>query len=65
MPFPAYTKVTRSDSDALFAYLSSLQPVSEPNRENELRFPYNNRALLYGWRTLFWGTGVQRTSWAC
>ncbi len=57
MPFPAYTKVTRADADALFAYLSSLQPIAEPNRQNELRFPYNNRALLYGWRTLFFHEG--------
>jgi mono/diheme cytochrome c family protein len=60
MPFPAYTRVTRADSDALFAYLSSLQPVSEPNRQNELRFPYNNRALLYGWRALFFHEGEYR-----
>jgi mono/diheme cytochrome c family protein len=60
MPFPAYTKVTRADSDAIFAYLSSLAPVHEPNRENELRFPYNNRSLLLGWRTLFFRAGEYR-----
>lgn len=60
MPFPAYTKVTRADSDAIFAYLSSLAPVAEPNRQNELRFPYNNRALLIGWRTLFFHEGEYR-----
>jgi len=57
MPFPAYTKVTREDSDAIFAYLSSLKPLSVPNRENELRFPYNNRSLLIGWRTLYFSEG--------
>jgi mono/diheme cytochrome c family protein len=57
MPFPAYTKVTRQDSDAIFAYLSSLKPLHEPNRENELRFPYNNRSLLIGWRTLYFRQG--------
>ena len=60
MPFPAYTKVTRADSDAIFAYLSSRAPVHEPNRENELRFPYNNRSLLFGWRTLFFHEGEYR-----
>jgi mono/diheme cytochrome c family protein len=60
MPFPAYTKVTRQDSDAIFAYLSSLKPLHEPNRDNELRFPYNNRSLLYGWRTLYFRTGEYR-----
>ena len=57
MPFPAYTKVTRADSDAIFAYLSSLKPLRIPNRENELRFPYNNRSLLIGWRTLYFREG--------
>jgi mono/diheme cytochrome c family protein len=60
MPFPAYTKVTRADSDAIFAYLSSLKPVRQPNRENELRFPYNNRSLLIGWRTLYFREGEFR-----
>lgn len=57
MPFPAYTKITRADSDALFAYLSSLEPLAIPNRENELRFPYNNRSLLIGWRALYFREG--------
>jgi mono/diheme cytochrome c family protein len=57
MPFPAYTKVTRTDSDAIFAYLSSLKPLRVANRENELRFPYNNRSLLIGWRTLYFREG--------
>jgi mono/diheme cytochrome c family protein len=57
MPFPAYTKVTRQDSDAMFAYLSSLKPLHVPNRENELRFPYSNRSLLIGWRALYFSEG--------
>lgn len=58
MPFPAYTKVRRDDSDALFAYLSSLKPARQPNRDNELRFPYNNRSLLVGWRLLYFKEGT-------
>ena len=58
MPFPAYTKVTRDDSDAIFQYLKSLKPVRQPNRENELRFPYNNRSLLFGWRALYFTEGT-------
>ena len=57
MPFPAYTKVVRQDSDAMFAYLSSLKPLHVPNRENELRFPYSNRSLLIGWRVLYFNEG--------
>jgi cytochrome c553 len=58
MPFPAYTKITRADSDALFTYLRTLQPVAQTNRDNELRFPYNNRSLMFGWRTLFFTEGT-------
>ena len=58
MPFPAYTKVTREDANALYAYLRSLKPVSQVNRDNELRFPYNNRSLMYGWRALFFTEGT-------
>jgi mono/diheme cytochrome c family protein len=60
MPFAAYTKVTRADSDAIFAYLRSTPPVREPNKQHELRFPYNNRNLLIGWRTLFFKEGEFR-----
>jgi mono/diheme cytochrome c family protein len=57
-PYPNYTKVTRADSDAIFAYLKTLEPVDQPNREHELRFPYNQRFLLAGWRALYFRPGV-------
>ena len=57
MPFASYTKVSRSDTDAIFAYLRSIPAVRNPNREHELRFPYNNRGLLIGWRTLYFKEG--------
>ncbi len=44
MPFGSYTKVNREDSDAIFAYLRSVLPVKQQNRQNDLRFPYNNHA---------------------
>ena len=43
MPFASYTKVTREDSDAIFAYLRSVPAVHQPNRPHDLRFPFNNR----------------------
>ncbi|QGZ39484.1 mono/diheme cytochrome c family protein [Pseudoduganella flava] len=60
MPFASYTKVTRADCDAIFAYLRSVPPVRQPSREHDLRFPYNNRALLIGWRTLYFEEGEYR-----
>src|SRR5690606_19684714 len=53
MPFANYTKVTREDSDAIYAYLMSVPPVRRQNRPHELRFPFNKRELLIGWRTLY------------
>jgi len=57
MPFASYTKVTRADSDAIYAYLMSVPPVKQSNRPHELRFPFNNRDLLLGWRTLYFTEG--------
>jgi mono/diheme cytochrome c family protein len=57
MPFGSYTKVTREDCDAIFAYLRSVSPVHQPNRRHDLRFPFNNRQLILGWRTLFFQEG--------
>src|SRR5215470_540242 len=57
MPFASYTKVTRADSDAIFAYLKSIPPVDQKNRPHDLRFPYDNRQLILGWRTLFFTEG--------
>lgn len=56
-PYPEFTRVTRADSDALFAYLRSLPPVSAPNRAHELRFPYRTQAALAVWRALFFRAG--------
>ena len=69
MPFASYTKVTREDSDAIFAYLQSVPPIHQKNRPHELRFPYNNRDLLLGWRALYFNEGSfvpdpkQSTQW--
>ncbi|SOE87313.1 Cytochrome c, mono- and diheme variants [Burkholderia sp. YR290] len=57
MPYASYTKVTRADSDAIYAYLQSTPPIHQPNRPHEMRFPYNQRKLLLGWRTLYFRPG--------
>jgi mono/diheme cytochrome c family protein len=58
MPIAQYTKVTREDSDAIFAYLQSIPPVRQPNHPHELKFPFNQRELLLGWRTLYFREGA-------
>jgi mono/diheme cytochrome c family protein len=57
-PYTNYTKVSRADSDALFAYLQSLPPQVTPNKNNELGFPYNTQAALGVWRALYFRPGV-------
>ncbi|MDE1179622.1 cytochrome c [Paraburkholderia sp.] len=57
MPIAQYTKVTREDSDAIFAYLKSTEPVNLPNRPHALKFPFNQRNMLIPWRTLYFREG--------
>ncbi|HKX95251.1 MAG TPA: cytochrome c, partial [Methylibium sp.] len=56
-PYPSYTRVTREDSDAIYAFLRSLPPVRQPNRPHALRFPYDSQAALAVWRALFFRPG--------
>lgn len=57
-PFTNYTRMTRADTDAIFAYLRTIEPVAQQSREPELRFPYNQRMLLAVWRSLYFTPGV-------
>ncbi|HSW11620.1 MAG TPA: cytochrome c [Solimonas sp.] len=57
-PYTNYTRLTRDDTDAMFAYLHSLPPVQAPPREHQLHFPYDQRLLLLAWRALFFRPGV-------
>jgi mono/diheme cytochrome c family protein len=52
-PYPNFTRVTRSDADAMFAYLQSLPAVDRPNRRHTLRFPVDTQAALALWRALY------------
>src|SRR6516225_9839835 len=38
MPYPAYTKVTREDVSAIWAYLRTLEPVRNEVQPNQLSF---------------------------
>jgi mono/diheme cytochrome c family protein len=52
-PYVYFTRISRQDTDALFAYLKSLTPVHEPPTPNRLIFPFNIRALMIFWDWLF------------
>lgn len=59
-PYPNYTRVTRADSDALFAYLRSLAPVAQENAAHQLRWPFSTQAALAVWRSLYFRPEPQR-----
>ncbi|MES2039094.1 MAG: cytochrome c [Pseudomonadota bacterium] len=52
-PYTNYTQVSRVDADAMYAYLMSLPKVEKQNQAHELRFPYDQRALLAFWRAAY------------
>jgi mono/diheme cytochrome c family protein len=52
-PYPDFTEISRADSDALFAYLKSLKPVSATPPPNRLVFPTNIRATMIFWNLLY------------
>ncbi|PXW83865.1 mono/diheme cytochrome c family protein [Nitrosomonas sp. Nm84] len=57
-PYTEYTKVTRQDANAIFAYLQSLPAVSQSNPPHDISFPYNFQPLLAIWRALYFKAGV-------
>ena len=48
-PYTAYTRLSDADIGAIFAFLRTLAPVSQPVPANELAFPYRPRPLLALW----------------
>lgn len=56
-PYDHFTRVTDEDIHAIYAYLMAQDPVAFEAPENELRFPFNFRMLLAGWKLLFLETG--------
>lgn len=60
MPYEAYTKVTRADSDKIYDYLRSIPAVSNRIEVNHLDFPFNIRISMIVWRELFFRAGVYK-----
>jgi mono/diheme cytochrome c family protein len=57
-PYTEYTKVTREDSDAIFAHLQALPPVAQNNPPSRVKSPYNFQPLLSLWRAAYFKPGV-------
>ncbi|HEY2256238.1 MAG TPA: cytochrome c [Variovorax sp.] len=56
-PYTSFTRVTREDSDAIYAYLRTVPPAPVPNLPHRLRFPYDTQWALAAWRALFFTPG--------
>ncbi|MCI2811080.1 cytochrome c [Eoetvoesiella caeni] len=60
-PYPQYTRMTRTDTDAIYNYLMSQPAADTPSRPHELRFPYDQRPLLRLWRAMYFDHGALET----
>ena len=56
-PYTSYAKMKRQDLIDLKSYLDTVKPVKHRAPENDLRFPYNIRLAIVGWRLLFFKPG--------
>jgi nicotinate dehydrogenase subunit B len=52
-PYTAFRNINDADMQALYAYLMSQAPVSQPAKVNDMQFPFNMRPLMAGWNALF------------
>lgn len=52
-PYAYFRKISRSDTDAIFAYLRTLPAVHQRNRQNKLIFPANIRWFMTFWDWMF------------
>ena len=53
MPYTSYHLITREDSDALYAYLMSREPIPKASPQTSLTFPFNLRFGLAFWNMLY------------
>jgi mono/diheme cytochrome c family protein len=52
-PYDHFTNVSYEDDRALYAFLMTREPVRASQHADQLSFPFNQRALIAGWKLLF------------
>ena len=52
-PYTSYTLLSRDDVLAIKAYLMTLPAIAQPNRANDLGFPFNQRWAMAFWNAAF------------
>jgi mono/diheme cytochrome c family protein len=53
LPYPWFSRISRADDDAIFAYLKTVPAVSYTPPDNRLPFPLNLRFMIGAWNLLF------------
>lgn len=61
-PYDHFTLLTNEDNRALYAYLMTRTPVRAEAPRNDLRFPFNLRVLIAGWKILYLDKGPYETN---
>jgi mono/diheme cytochrome c family protein len=56
LPYTSYAHMQVKDVTDLFAYLKSLPPVATSNKPHDVKFPFNIRLALGGWKLLYLDT---------
>ncbi|MDF2095865.1 cytochrome c [Aquibaculum arenosum] len=56
-PYTSYTGMSDADVSDLWAYIQTIEPSDQANREHDLSFPFGFRFLLEPWRLLFFEEG--------
>jgi len=56
-PYTSFAKITEADLHALWLYLRAQPPVKQANKPHDIRFPFNIRLLVLGWKTLYFDGG--------
>jgi len=70
MPYTSYARASQEDLSALYAYfMQGLEPVHNPNRPAQLKWPLGIRSLMVAWNALYFNKGEyvndpqKNTSW--
>ena len=61
-PYPYFTKLTRDDVDAIYAYLKTVKAVSAKTQAPELTWPLNYRIVMRGWDWMFFKPGTYKAN---
>ena len=60
MPYTSYALLSDEDTRALYDYFMTVKPIAQPNRDNDMSFPFNIRFGLKFWNMLSFDDAVYK-----